>query len=170
MDDIYNISPKGKPTKKWTAKVNELFSEFTEQHVLEIIRILLTFLVESDEVLKVGIWDDNERKLKQMVLILTLNKHEEDAELLRKLATVSYTKVPWEGPVSSGTGNACIQGLSELDGKQGLIHLSELTRKLKYPANAVTLAKKKLAEVAKEKDVNIQELESMVVPDYGLND
>lgn len=170
LDDIYNTSPKGKPTKKWIAKIDELFSEFSEKRVLAIVRSLLNLLIESKDVLKNGICNDNERKLKPMVHVLILKKCEGDADLLRKLALVCYTKVPYEGPISTGVGNVCLQGLSELDGTQGLVHLSELARKLKYPTSAVNFAKKRLDEAAKEKGVNIQDLESMVVPDYGLKE
>lgn len=170
LDDVYNDFPKGKPTKKWTGKVDNLFVRFSEVRVLYVLRSLLNILVESDEVLKKGICSDNERKLKSMVHILNHKKYEEDAELLRKLAVVSYSKIPYSGPISTGVGNVCLQALSDLDGTQGLVHLSELARKLKYPASAATLAKKRLGEAAREKGVNVQDLESMVVPDYGLKD
>lgn len=168
LDDIYNIAPKGKPTKKWTSRIENVFSEYSKSRVLSVIRTQLNILVESKDVLEKGLCMDNERKLKPMILILTINKCEEDAELLKKLALVCYTKVPCVGPISTGVGNLCLKGLSELDGKQGLIFLSELSRKLKYPTNAADFAKKRLAESAKEKGFSVQDLESMIVPDYGL--
>lgn len=170
LDDLYTSAPQGKPTKKWQKQIQELFLEFSEERIINIVRYLIGQLIEAENITKTGIWSDNERKLKAMVILLTLNKNDEDAELLRKLAIICYTKIPYEGPMSIGVGNICLQGLSELDGSQGLIYLSELSRQLKYPTNAVKFAKKRLEEAAKEKGIKVHELESIAVPDYGLKD
>lgn len=170
LDDIYCILPPEKPTKKWISKLNEIFTEFSEVRVLNVVRSQITLLIESGDILKKGICKENERKLKLIAFILTVKKYEVDADILRKLALLCYTKIPCAGPISTGAGNVCLQGLSDLDGKQGLVHLCELTRKITYPANAVSFAKKRLAEAAHEKGLSIQDLESIIVPDYGLKD
>ncbi|MDO6524625.1 hypothetical protein Q4519_02910 [Motilimonas sp. 1_MG-2023] len=170
LEDIYHLAPKTKSTKKWSATLDEVFGMFSESRVLTVIRRLLSMLAESEAVKKSGICTYNETKLKAIVSILALKHHEDDAELFKQLVLTCYTKVPCQGPISTSAGNASLQALSELDGKQGLVYLSELARQLKYPASAAKFAKKRLEDAAKKKGANVQDLESRFVPDYGLTD
>lgn len=170
LDDIYSIAPAGKPTKKWISELAEIFSKHSEYQVLNVIRTHIALLIESKDIPSKAICVDNERKLKIMVSILATRKNEEDARILKNLASICYTKIPNHGPISIGAGNICLQGLSELDGRQGLIYLSELARTIKYPTSAADFANKRLAAAANVKGLSIKDLENMTVPDYGLED
>ena len=170
LDDLYRLAPKSKPTKKWRSQVDDLFERYSENAVLEFLRLGIGLLVDTGEVSVRGVCYDNEEKLKAMVLILAANRHEQDATLLRKLATVAYKKVPDLGPVSTAVGNVCLQALCDVEGMQGLVQLSELASQLKYPANAASLAQKRLEDAAKARGVSVRDLENMTIPDYGLSD
>lgn len=170
LDYIYSIAPSGKPTKKWISELTELFSKYSEYQVLNVIRSQIALLVESKDILSKGICVDNERKLKIMASILAIRKNEKDAQILNKLALTCYTKIPNHGPISIGVGNICLQSLSELDGHQGLVYLSELARTIKYPTSAADFANKRLAAAANGRGLSMKDLENMIVPDYGLKD
>ncbi len=168
LDDLYRLAPKSKPTKKWHKQVQQLFDAYSEEAVRSTVLHAMTLL--ADVGAAGGLNADNETKLRGMLMLLSVNAQESDSELLRKLAMIAYTKVPYEGPVSTSVGNLCLQLLSELPGTQGLVHLSELASQLKYPTNAVALAERRLEEAASAKGLTVNQLQSMNVPDYGLED
>ncbi|MDA8018844.1 MAG: hypothetical protein MPN21_15490 [Thermoanaerobaculia bacterium] len=170
LDDLYRIAPKSKPTKKWSTGVQIVFEQYGEDSVLAFLREAIALLTETAAIASAGLSYDNEDKLKGMVLVLTTNRHEEDSGLLGELATVAYKKIPGQGPLSTAVGNLCLNALCDLRGQQGLVRLSELANQLEYPANAVGLAKRKLEEAAKARGVTVQQLASMTVPEYGLED
>jgi hypothetical protein len=168
IDDLYIDVFDGKPTKTWMKKLDGLMKLYCPKHIHDVTKSLLNNLLSNAEVKKNGLSYSNERRLFTLLHVFRYAAVEQDAQLVKNLATLCYAKVPYIGSISLGSANLCLEILESLDGVLGLVALNELSLELKYPANAKKNALKKLEAVAKVKGVDVDQLQDEIVPDFGL--
>jgi len=100
LDDLYSAAGEGKPTKKWLKQSDELLASFPDQQALTTVRTIVDLLLHAKEAKKYGIKGDNERKLRVMVLFLSLYTSAAEADFWKALTILCYDKIPYVGPVS----------------------------------------------------------------------
>jgi len=169
IDDIYLDIPTGKPTKKWLARLEELVESQGREVARDRLMDALSLLVEEKSVVKGGLAYSNEKKIFTVLNAYRGLVEESDASIVKALVLISYSKVPYIGPVSTSIGNLGLEILESMDGTAGLVSLSDLSIELKYPANAKKQALKKLESGAKKKGVSVEDLRDQLVPDFGLS-
>lgn len=169
IDDIYLDIPSGKPTKEWLVRLEEVIESQGREQAKKILKEVISLLVEEKSVLKNGLFYSNEKKIFTILNAYKGIAEEIDSPDIKSLAQISYTKVPYIGPLSTPMGNLCLEILESMDGTAGLVALSDLSIELKYPANAGKLVLKRLEAGAETKGVNVEDLRDQLVPDFGLS-
>jgi len=87
--------------------------------------------------------------------------------LLANFAEAALKKIPMLGAVSQKVGNACVNVLAELPGREPVSQLSRLAQRVKYDT-AQRLIEEALARAAEKAGVSRQQLEEMSTSDCGL--
>jgi hypothetical protein len=107
--------------------------------------------------------------LRALVWLCSEDEDREMARALTSLAISAYRKVPWIGPRCVRVGNACVEALGRMPGREGIGQLALLKVKVKFGAaqKGIDYA---LAEAAKRAGLPKDEIEEMSVPTYGLED
>lgn len=110
---------------------------------------------------------ENQIFIKGLVWTCHRFSDKETISILSGLTEKSYRKIPGKGPAAAAIGNACVNILGNMKGKDGLGALARL--KLKVRQNNVKKSiDKLLAEGAKKYNMSVEELKEMAVPDFGL--
>jgi len=91
------------------------------------------------------------------------------ARALSNLARSAYRKVPGLGPRAVKVGNACVYALGAIPDREALAQLALLKVKVKL-APAQKGIEKALLAAAEREGLPREELEEMVVPQYGLTE
>lgn len=87
--------------------------------------------------------------------------------LIAGFAEGALRKIPMLGAVSQKVGNACVNVLAELPGREPVSRLSRLAQRIRYDT-AQRLIEEALARAAQKAGVTREQLEEMSVPDCGL--
>lgn len=113
--------------------------------------------------------DRNSDVLKGLAWSCSLLESEAICSALGDAAIASYKKVPSIGPRSVKVGNACVWALSSMPGMAPVAELQRLKELLKQPS-ARKQANTALEGASKRLGLSREDLEELVVPDYGLKD
>ncbi|GAA4392974.1 DUF4132 domain-containing protein [Hymenobacter koreensis] len=89
-------------------------------------------------------------------------------QALADLAAKCHQKIPGQGPLAAGLGNACLLALSQ-GGLPGVAHLSRLRLKVRQ-TNTQELIGRYIEKVSQELGVTPAEIEDMAVPAGDLTD
>ena len=90
------------------------------------------------------------------------------AAALADFAIACFRKIPQIGAVSHRVGNACVNALAAMPGREAVTQLSRLSVRVKYDV-ARRLIEKALTEASERNHIGRDDLEAMSVPAYGLN-
>jgi hypothetical protein len=110
----------------------------------------------------------NAEVLRGLIWLAGIRATPETARGIRDLAISAYKKLPGIGPRAIKVGNACIWALGQVPVQVGLEHLAIIRSAVTFkPAlKAINAA---LAEAAQQAGLTVDDLEELLVPDYGLS-
>lgn len=93
----------------------------------------------------------------------------DSASVLRNVATAVFKKIPGIGMRSGKIGNAALYALSQMSGDTGVRELAILHTQIKYNS-VLKLINRVFEQVAKTRDVSVEELVESAVSDYGMQE
>ncbi|MEM1181212.1 MAG: DUF4132 domain-containing protein [Acidobacteriota bacterium] len=111
----------------------------------------------------------NTRVLKGLIWLASDYPQGETSSALRKIAAAMYKKVPGIGMRNAALGNAAVYSLSCMADDVGLKEIITLRAATKYNPALVNI-NRVFDRLAKERNVDPEELASIAVPDFGLTD
>jgi hypothetical protein len=91
------------------------------------------------------------------------------AAALSRACVELHKQIPRYGPFSAKTGNAAIRALGAMSGLQGIMQLRRLSRRVRH-VTARRLIDQALTTSAIRAGLSREDLDELVVPDYGLVD
>jgi hypothetical protein len=92
----------------------------------------------------------------------------ETCAAIARFAEECLRKIPMIGAVSQKAGNACVNVLAAMQGKEAVPQLARLAKRIKYHT-AQRLVQEALEEAARREGVSRDELEEITVPTFGLD-
>ena len=104
--------------------------------------------------------------LRGLVFLAAMTGTPGAARALGDLAIAGYRKIPYHGPLCSKAANAAMHALSEMD--DGPAQLARARSALRQPT-AAEKVEQALGRAARRRGVSRDELEELVVPDFGLD-
>ncbi len=175
--DLFFKKKTGKPTKKWLTQYNELMKELTPQ---VIAPIFTSFLAKTTELLQLNhqhkgqpaIYFLNENFLeltKGMIWAAGLINESKLNDTIEQLGLWAYKKIPGHGAIAVKLGNACLLAFSNLPFQIGIEKLTRFRMKIKYPSVRKQI-QKYIESVSEREGKTADEIEEMVVSDFGLNE
>lgn len=99
---------------------------------------------------------------------LTTFSDSEMCSAVARFAEACFHKVPMIGAVSHKSGNACVNVLAAMDGKEPVAQLSRLAMRIKYQT-AQRLVQQALEAAAVRQGISRDELQEISVPTCGLD-
>ena len=183
---VFNLSSEvsgSKPTEKFKKALNlslELIGLSNFRKVVhDLLNVALTFPVAIEththewggevHTSQSGTYlcSPSQNFIKGLVWACNRFSDKETISILSRLAEKCYSKIPNKGPAAASVGNACVNILGNMKGKDGLGALSRLKLKVRQN-NVKSSIDKLLLEGAKKYNVSVEELKEMAVPNFGL--
>jgi len=153
-------------SQKWRAVAGQLVDEFGREVFLEAAARWLA-IGPSPGRPGVQISSGEAEYQKGFLWFLAGQTDERLPVLLANFAEAVLKKIPMLGAVSQKVGNACVNVLAELPGRQPVSQLSRLAQRVKYDT-AQRLIEEALARAAEKAGVTREQLEEMSTSDCGL--
>ncbi len=113
--------------------------------------------------------ENNTRVLKGLLWLAGRFDDNDMSRTLRQVASVMFKKVYGIGMRNAKIANAAVYSLSQMPGTTGLKEIIVLRTATKYNPALVHI-NRVFTQLAKARDVSVEELETLAVPDYGLSD
>ena len=151
-----------KPSAKWCKAMTAAIDQVGQERYREQVVAWL-----EDFPLTPGKPEHNTNRVKGLVWGLGLVGKNPDGYHLGKFARRAFAKVPGYGPGSNKLGNAAVLALGRLKGKEGIIQLTGLRARVRYPSVRRTVDKA-LEEAAEREGIGAEEIEELAVPSLGL--
>ncbi|AUI68168.1 DUF4132 domain-containing protein [Beggiatoa leptomitoformis] len=111
--------------------------------------------------------EENINILKGLVWLCASHADTDIARALMQLALASYRKLSGIGARCLRLGNATVWALGNIEGMEGVIHLSLIRHRIKLNS-ILKLIDKTLVETAQRLGIPPEEIEEMAIPTYGL--
>ena len=175
--DLFFKKKTGKPTKKWLQQNHELIGQLTPE---VIAPILTSFLSKAIELLQLNhhhkgqpaiyFLNDNFLELTKGI-IWTAGLINDSAlnDAIENLGLWCFKKIPGHGAIAVKLGNACLYAFSNLPFQIGIEKLTRFRMKIKYPSVRKKI-QKYIETVSEREGKTADEIEEMVVSDFGLNE
>lgn len=181
---LYDKVKGGKPTKRYIKNTSEYINALGADRYKEVIKewILFCTQLEIEEVEREITYNEgyvhtytdfnflNENNLvflKGLIWSMTSFNDPKIIELIAKLAMRANYKVPGNGPIAVGLGNACIYTLGQVDGLEGIQYLCQLKQRIKQN-NTKKLINRYIDEASQKRGMSSSEIEEISVSDFGL--
>ena len=173
----------GKPSKKYTDEVKELFKDFGADKYKQQLNNWFSFLTgmkekTTDHTYGSGtsqyiyqtthyLASPNIETVKGFIWSCVHFHDKTTLFNIAQLANRAFKKIPGQGPSAAAIGNACIYVLASSRGLDGLGHLSRLKLRVQQ-SSTQGLIEKYMLEAATKQGVTLHEIEDMAVDDHGL--
>ncbi|MFK7806438.1 MAG: DUF4132 domain-containing protein [Saprospiraceae bacterium] len=167
-----------KPNKKWLTDANEALSLISIDDVVSLLeksfRELTEIIREVHQLHKVqaDIHFLNDRfteMVKGFIWMSGLMDEEKLNDSLEELGLWCFKKIPGRGALSAKLGNACLYAFSILPFESGISKLTNFRLKINYPSVKKQI-NKYTAAIAEEEGRTTDELEELVVSNFGLDE
>ncbi|MEM9820928.1 MAG: DUF4132 domain-containing protein [Bacteroidota bacterium] len=176
LDHFFKKKTGSQAKPKWLEKTKALLAALPEDLVIEVFR---GFFLKTQEVLQsihqnredreLHFFNENYQELlKGMIWASALLNHPRLNDVLEHLGLLCYKKKSGHGSVSVKLGNACLSTFALLPFEDGLEKLTRFRMKITYPSVRKQIAKY-INAIAEKEGKTPDELEEMVVSDFGLD-
>jgi Domain of unknown function (DUF4132) len=176
--DLCHQKKTAKPNRKWLEAAKTQLaalprtdvSTLLEKSFRETIRLIQEVHQLRKERADIHFLNDRfQEMLKGMIWMAGILNEDSVNEALEALGLWCFKKIPGHGALSAKLGNACLYAFSLLPFQLGIARLTSFRMKISYPSVRQQISKYTSA-IAAEQGKSPDELEEMVVSDFGLDE